>query len=399
MCDHWFGSPGEDEAYRAALQFVPESLTLARELRGLTKSELATRVHKSAGAISQFENAITRPDPRTLKQISLALGFPLSFFSREISSTPISMDYCHFRSLRSTSQKDRRKILANGTLLRNLIEVLDDFVDFPEEQVSRIARQIYSDDDIERFAVKVREAWGLGIGPIPELFQLLESKGILLSFIADQSEDVDAFSFWQPRRPFIFLVSSKGSPSRTRFDCAHELGHLLMHADAVPGNKELEAQANRFAGAFLVPREAFIRECPRRLNWEHFYELKRRWRVSLAALIRRAYDLDCISEATYRRAYVQLNQMGQRYNEPYEPPVEAPTMIQQALVFALEDVSMQDIADRLKVRLEDLEDVIAASNGTTPVLQAVEDEQLELFTDADMSREDRLAALRYYNGH
>lgn len=398
MDDQWFVPLGEDEAYLAAHQFVPESLTLAREMRGLTKSELAARIHKSAGAISQFENDVMRPDPRTLKQISLALGFPVGFFARQLSSTPISMDYCHFRSLRSTSQKDRRKILANGALLRNLIQVLDEFVDFPEEQVSRVARQIHSDDEIERFAVEVREAWGLGIGPIPELFQLLESKGILLSFIADQSEDVDAFSFWQPRRPFICLVSSKGSPSRTRFDCAHELGHLLMHADAVPGNKELEAQANRFAGAFLVPREAFIRECPSRLNWEHFSELKRRWRVSLAALIRRAYDLECISEATYRRAYVQLNQMGYRYNEPYEPPAESPTMIEQGLTFTLEDITMQDIADRLRVRLEDLEAVIAASNGTTPVLQAVEAQQLKLFSDAEMSREDRLAALRYYNG-
>lgn len=398
MDENWLVPVGEDDAYQASKRFIPESLTLARELRGLTKAELATRIHKTPGAISQFENALWPPDARTLKQISLALGFPVNFFAREMSNKLISMDYCHFRSLRSTSQKARRQILASGTLLRNLLEVLDDFVEFPEEQVSIAARQMNSEDDIERFAVKVREAWGLGLGPIPDLFRLLESKGIIISFISEQSEDVDAFSFWQARRPYIFLVPSKGSPSRTRFDCAHELGHLLMHADAAPGNKELEAQANRFAGAFLVPREAFLQECPRRFNMQKFYELKRRWHVSVAALIRRAYDLECISEATYRRAYVQLNQSGERYKEQDEPPAEEPSMLRQALDIAADDISLEDISKRLCIRLPELETIIEASNGKLPPLQLHPDEQLNLFDEMDMSSDEKIAAFRYFNG-
>jgi hypothetical protein len=120
-----------------------------------------------------------------------------------------------------------------------------------------------------------------------------------VTFIPHDCEDMDAFSAWHAKRPIVFLIDHKGSTSRLRFGAAHELGHLVMHADVVAGSPELERQANRFASAFLLPRETFLPECPRRLNWPHFYELKRRWKVSVAALVRRAYDLECISEASY----------------------------------------------------------------------------------------------------
>lgn len=42
---------------------------------------------------------------------------------------------------------------------------------------------------------------------------------------------LDAFSVWFDNKPFIFLSSDKDTNVRIRFDIAHEIGHLLMHAD------------------------------------------------------------------------------------------------------------------------------------------------------------------------
>lgn len=308
--------------------------------------------------MSQFESGACRPDPNTLGRIALALGVPVGFFARRSSPKPLHVEACHFRSLRSAGQRERRKLLARGSLLCDLLGLLEEYVELPAEQVSRVALAAQSGTDIDRLAGRVREAWGLGLGPIGNLVTLLESRGVLVTRIPEGCEDVDAFSTWHDGRPIVFLVPAKGSTSRTRFDAAHELGHLVMHADASPGNPELERQAHRFAGAFLVPLEPFLVECPRRLDWEHIYELKRRWKVSVAALVRRAYDLGCFSEATYRRAYVHLNQTGERLQERDEPPEEHPTLLAKAIEAVAPDITIEDLVATMGLGAVDLRELV-----------------------------------------
>ena len=94
----------------------------------------------------------------------------------------------------------------------------------------------------------------------------------------------------------------------------------------------------------MLPRDSFYRDCPTYLNWNHFLELKRRWKVSLAALVRRGRDLGRISEASYKRAFVQLNRLGYRKNEPEEPAPELPQIIAKAIVIASEELPPEKIA-------------------------------------------------------
>ncbi|WP_375167543.1 ImmA/IrrE family metallo-endopeptidase [Bradyrhizobium sp. CCGUVB4N] len=54
----------------------------------------------------------------------------------------------------------------------------------------------------------------------------------------------------------------------------------------------MEQQAHRFAGPFLLPREAFRFEVtPPTLDY--FCALKKRWGMSIATMIYRAFDLGC----------------------------------------------------------------------------------------------------------
>ena len=332
------------DVHLAAQMFVGPRLTMARELRKLTKVDLAKRIGKTAGALTQFESGMSRPEPATLGELSLALGLAPGFFVRELGPQTITVEDCHFRSLRSATQRERRQLIARGALICELLELLEDYVDLPAEQFQGVQHTPKSAEDIERIATEVRTTWGLGLGPIPNIVRLLESRGAVGAVIPEDCRRVDAFSTWYRGRPIVFLVFTKGSTSRTRFDAAHELGHLVMHADAEPGSQELERQANRFAGAFLVPRESFVRECPRRLDWDHLYELKVRWRVSVAALVRRAFDLGIYSTATYRRAFVQLNQRGERTHEKMEPQAEMPTLLSQSLALVSEQLPMSEVA-------------------------------------------------------
>src|SRR5258707_52152 len=96
-----FGGP-----HSAVHAFNPASLTIAREYRGFLKNELAAKLEVTPSAITQFESGAARPNPATLARAAVVLGFPLSFFATTWPSSAVATDQCHFRSLRSTTQRD-----------------------------------------------------------------------------------------------------------------------------------------------------------------------------------------------------------------------------------------------------------------------------------------------------
>ncbi|HEV2147723.1 MAG TPA: XRE family transcriptional regulator [Longimicrobiaceae bacterium] len=315
----------------AAREFTPDRLTVAREMAGLEIKELAERIQVSPSAVTQFEKGKARPKPETLIRLALALGVPAEFFAAEpLPELPI--DTCHFRSLRSATVRERRRLIAHGRVVRRIVEYLRDLVSFPAEQLSSLCRQVTGPADVEELALAVRDAWNLGQGPISDVVGLLEARGVIPVEVPGHSAKLDAFSVWVEDLPVVFLTPEKDSGSRRRFDAAHELGHLLMHRGRAAGDAEAEREAHAFASAFLLPRAPFLSECPRRLDWARLRQMKKRWGVSLAALIRRAFELGLYTEATYRRAYAILNQRGWRTEEPDEPEMERPTLLARAVV-------------------------------------------------------------------
>jgi Zn-dependent peptidase ImmA (M78 family)/transcriptional regulator with XRE-family HTH domain len=372
-------TPGPTDVHLAAHRFQGARLTIARELRGLTRADLASRIDKTPSAISQFEAGRSRPDGRTLAAIALVLGVPAGFFARP-DCRPLTIEACHFRSLRSASQRERRKLLSIGTLLSELVETLEEHVELPAEHVSVATADVGSTEDIERAAAQVRAAWGLGQGPIPNVVKLLQSKGIVACVVPATCREVDAFSTWSGRRPLVFLVGDKRG-SRMRFDAAHELGHLVMHADAAPGSSEIETEAHRFAGAFLAPAEPFLAEWPRWLNWDHIFELKRRWGFSAAALVRRAYDLGALTEASYRRANIRLRQFGQE--EPAELPPEVPTLLNRSIELLGDDYPLESLALEQGLSAADVQALVRGDFPGSPSDRASlpADEQLSLLPD------------------
>ena len=246
--------------------------------------------------------------------------------------------------------KERRHVVAFGRTVKAVADYLDAYVHFPREQLTDLAARWRGDLTAEEYAAHVRDAWQLGQGPISNMVVLLELKGALPVEVPAHSAKLDAFSAWVGDTPVVFLTPDKQSASRRRWDCAHELAHLLLHREHEAGTPEVEADADAFAAAFLLPKTPFLAECPRRLDWDRLRALKQRWGVSLAAIVRRAFELGAFTEATYRRAYTTLNQRGWRTREPDEPAMERPELLQRAVVM-LNDAghSLRRIADDLQL--------------------------------------------------
>lgn len=336
-------------------------LRLARMFHGWTQAELAEKIGVSKVYVSYLEAEQKHPTPILLQALADTVGFAPEFFTGTVLDE-FRDDQCNFRRRQTTPLMLRNRVLAYGTLLGMVVDRLEEEVEFESAGFPEPEGPIRTNEDIERFAEKCRRFWGHALDtPITNMIRVLELAGVLVTRLTFEgtAQKIDAFSR-AGKRHVVVLNSDKGSPSRSVFDAAHECGHLGMHIGLEAGSPELEQQADRFASAFLLPRVGLLREFPRtqHFDWDQLLKLKARWRVSLAALIRRAYDLQLIDAAQYQRAFRFLRWKGWDKGEPGESDAEEPTMIRTALE-ALKplNISAYDVAKELHLSPEVFERV------------------------------------------
>jgi Zn-dependent peptidase ImmA (M78 family)/transcriptional regulator with XRE-family HTH domain len=355
---------GSRRLTEARLLFEPERLTLARRLRGLRKNQLAAVVETTPTAIGHYEAGVHRPSETVLSRLAMSLGVPVEFFQAGQGSAVLDAGHAHFRSLRSTTQVERDQALAYGRIAADIVAALEDFVEFPAVTVPEwpvTPDEIAGPGPVEA----ARHARGLLMrrsGPLPGVLRLLESAGIVVIVLPPTTERVDAFSVTAYPRPLVMFNPAKGDYWRNRFDGAHELGHLVMHADAEPGSRVVEDQANRFAAEFLMPEEDIADALPQTADWARLAELKAHWGVSMAALLYRARTLGVMKEVTYRNAMGAMSSRGWRRREPGpQRPLERPTMLTKALELLADTGFDRDrLADTARVTRADLDLLVPA---------------------------------------
>jgi Zn-dependent peptidase ImmA (M78 family)/transcriptional regulator with XRE-family HTH domain len=333
-------------------------LTLARQLAGLRKSDLAQLLDMSPTAVAAWESGAKRPTAVTVARLALSLGVDPGFFAMRpddvaaLSATP------HFRSLRSTSQLARDQAFAYGQLAVDIATSLEKHVECPDPDVPSFSVPIDTGDPDadgpEQAAQHVRDCWGMRAGPAPHLVRLLENHGVLVVFSPPQAASVDAYSFDSRLRPVVVLNPVKHDYYRQRFDVAHELGHLVMHTDAEPGGRTVEDQANRFAAEFLLPAAEIRDELPTIMNgaaWQSLARGKERWGTSIQALLYRARRLGALTEVSYRNAMVTLTSRGWRRTEPGLIAVlEQPSLLPRAVeLLGAEGIAEYQLRDQCRV--------------------------------------------------
>ncbi len=254
----------------SASDFDGTRLTVARRLQGLTKAELARSLQVTPTAIAQYEKG-SRPTQATLAQICLTLGMPRDFFGAGATPELLPASSAHFRSLRSTTSKAREQVLAYGELSLQLVDLIADYIDFPPVDLPDLDLPAQlTVEVIEDAASQLRAHWHLEPGArAVHCATVGGARGHCSAAAGASGPRVDALSTWAGKRPLVFLSRSKEDKARSRFDGAHELGHLLLHPDTEPGSKLVESEANAFASELLMPKRADSRATPQTHRLAH----------------------------------------------------------------------------------------------------------------------------------
>jgi Zn-dependent peptidase ImmA (M78 family) len=186
------------------------------------------------------------------------------------------------------------------------------------------------------------------------MVHLLEANGVRVFSLATDCANVDAYSLRYRGQPFVILNTLK-SGERGRFDAAHELGHLVLHADdRLAHGPEAEEQANRFASAFLMPRAGMLAQNLYDATPDRILHAKQRWKVSAIALTYRAHDMGLLSEWKYKATCKRLAQLGYRRNEPNGIARETSQLLGKVFSSLRQGVSKIYLADELCLTSDEL---------------------------------------------
>ncbi|WP_018703819.1 helix-turn-helix domain-containing protein [Anaeromusa acidaminophila] len=331
---------------RTIKQFNGERLKSARIYRGLTVAELAERLQLQRQTISMYENdKLKNPEYSTVKRMSDVLGFPPDFFLEE-NAMKLKVGSTYFRALLTTNKKYRNQQIQKMNFISTIYSFLNEYIEFPAFNLPSIQNEI----DPEEAAKNLRDFWKLGDKPIDNIVYLVEQNGILVTSFDTDTADIDAFSqMIDLNESTIFLIGyskNKGTAARIHFDVAHELGHILLHEwsediETLSKDefKERENQAHEFASAFLLPKEAFVADVGAYANNLSYYiELKRKWKVSISAMIRRSYNLGLIDYSTYQQLMRTMQKKGIKKQEPLDDLLftSTPSLLKTAVQMLIE---------------------------------------------------------------
>jgi len=334
-----FDLPGSSDGQG---RFEPARLTQARVRQSLSKTELAAAVGVSAAAIGQYEAGVNSPRADVVERMATTLKVRPGFFSVGRPLARIDTVHAHFRSLR---EADLPK-LPQGTS--------------PGEA-----------------AVALRRHWGLPDGPVRHLVATAESRGIVVVVRPlGEIDAVDAFSSVIVDRPIVVTTPRRSeNVFRHRFSIAHEIGHLLLHAESGEQSTAIEREADEFAAAFLTPAASMDAVLPQRLDLAVLDRLGRRWGVSPHSLIRRMVERGRTTDSSARRAYQRLAMVDDPSADPTSAyPGEMPTLLRKAAELAAEQgATVPALAEILRLAPAQVRDLLSEPD-QRPVLRLVGDE-------------------------
>lgn len=281
----------------------PERVELVRKRLGLTKIGFADKLGVNRKVFQRFDRGEGSLPPDCFIRLCELSGYPTAFFEKGMPEYP-SADIVSFRSLRSLTAGSRDAALAAGALAFEF----DDWISERYELPAHSLRQFDSTSPVEA-AAYLRASWGIGERPIGNMINLLESHGVRIFSLAEETRHLDAYSLWRNDKPYIFLNTLK-TAERSRHDASHELAHLIMHRHSGSAHASAEYEANTFASNFLMPPDDLRAECPYVRSLEDLVKKKRRWGVSVASLNYALHKIGKISDWHYQSYYKALAKVG-----------------------------------------------------------------------------------------
>lgn len=322
----------------------------ARLAAGLTLEVLGLQLGVSKAAVQKYEKGAVAPDSSKLLKIAKACGVRTEYFFRKQT---VQLANVEFRKNHAFGVKRAEAVqIRVAEMVEKRIELLDAF---PESPISRfsvpdcVPEQVAEMEAVEAIADGVRRAWSLGLNPIGDLTDTLETLGLLIlavdvehkSFSGMTATAVTADGQQYP----VIAVSSCWPGDRQRFTLAHELAHVLL-AGRVADALDEEKACDRFAGAFLAPQAAVTHELGEqrhRLEPRELYRLKHEYGLSMRGWAIRALQCGVIPHSHFQSLMKLFSARGWNRNEPGDPlATEAPLLFEQLVYRALAELLISE---------------------------------------------------------
>ena len=344
----------------AVRTFNRHMMTLARDSRGITQTELAQRIGVKQGTISKYEAGLLDPPDQFINELSGVLGYAVDFFFQ--FGRPYGMPPFHYRRRKKLGARALSKIIAEMNIRRiHLSILLQSYDSDSSKTIPEIDRDEYRGSHGNAFSVEdaarhLRERWLVGDGPIDNVTDLIEDNGGFVISCDFESDLIDAVSQRIDGMPVLFFVNMNAPADRIRYTLCHELGHMVLHTTTVLDDDEMEVEADRFAGAFLLPATE-LRSQLHYFDLRQVANLKRYWKVSMAAIAMRAFHLGFITPHQKKMFFIQMSKLGYRNSEPQEPLKEFPKRVSRIIAYFVSVLgySKTELADILFVSEKELD--------------------------------------------
>lgn len=340
---------------------------LGLSLRGL---EAAIQNQVSAQAIGKYERDEMMPSSTILLALAKALNVTPEYL---LSTREIELEGVDFRKEPHAGAKEERAVQAVVLdKVERYLELEELFPSADQKWSSPLRDEFTINclEDIEKAAETLRDIWNLGSDPIPLMAELLEEKGIKVIALDLPEEVSGSKAFVKIKRQDnvpVVVVNQKHNGERQRFTLAHELAHLVLRFNDMSGLDE-EKAANRFAGAFLMAKEMMFRLLGTNrtsISLGELAELKKIFKVSIAALVVRCGQLGVLTKAAYGRLFAQIKAMGWNTSSTSEPnkfPPEVPQRMERLCLRAVAEgaISESKAAELLQISVRKLDHLLMA---------------------------------------
>ena len=327
-----------------------KNLKYYRLKKNMSKKELASLVHVSAMALTHYESGERRPSMEVIKALAAALGVRVTDF---LSQRNENLVFVHgeFRknSKLSGGQQEfiRESVEEYLSRFYSTLDILGGEV-LPDAPVPH---QVPLSGDVEADAAAMRKYLRIAeSGPVGNLMELLENKGILLYVCSMENKDFSGMNGLVNDRPYI-IVNKDMTPERIRSTIAHELAHIVFVWEESMDDKVVEDTATAIAGAFLFSKEDALRELGihRTMVSSDMVMVCREYGISMYLLVKRANLCGIINNQAAKAFYIRAGQIGWKTNEPVRISREEPTLFSQLVFRAVceQEISVQKGAELL----------------------------------------------------
>jgi transcriptional regulator with XRE-family HTH domain len=330
-----------------------KNLKYFRLKNNMTKKALAEAIGVTSMAITNYENDDRQPNMDTLKLLAKALNIRVTDF---LTNTGSELQFSHGKF-----RKGSKLGAMNQEFIRESVE---EYFGRFFQAVSFLGgqkilepipemRKIPWTESTEEAAKKLREYLGLPKnGPVFNLVEILENKGILVFFIDVQTDYFSGMNGTVNGIPYI-VINSIMSPARIRSTIVHEIAHFAFEWPEDLDDKDEENLATALSGAFLFPKEDAVRELGYKRNTisRAMIMTCQEYGISLFMLVKRARLCGIINDSVEKNFYIQASKAGWRKAEPdWDIQKEEPSLFKQLVYRAVteEEISVQKGAELLK---------------------------------------------------